>query len=69
ATVRTHLDEINSICRVWPEIAAVGTESDAGLHFYNFSGSRHVGSVHWSDPLDPRIFKARVNAITASENS
>ncbi|AES81059.1 putative chromatin remodeling & transcription regulator BTB-POZ family [Medicago truncatula] len=69
ATVRTHLDEINSICRVWPEIAAVGTESDAGLHFYNFSGSRHVGSVHWSDPSDPRIFKARVNAITASDNS
>jgi hypothetical protein len=69
ATVRTHLDEINSICRVWPEIAAVGTESDAGLHFYNFSGSRHVGSVHWSDPSDPRIFKARVNSITASENS
>ncbi|KAK2376705.1 BTB/POZ domain with WD40/YVTN repeat protein [Trifolium repens] len=69
ATVRTHLDEINSICRVWPEIAAVGTDSDAGLHFYNFSGSRHVGSVHWSDPSDPRIFKARVNSITASENS
>ncbi|KAJ1409628.1 SKP1/BTB/POZ domain superfamily [Sesbania bispinosa] len=69
ATIRTHLDEIDSICRVWPEIAAVGTQSDAGLHFYNFSGSRHVGSVHWSDPSDPRIFKARVNAITASENS
>ncbi|KAJ1394407.1 SKP1/BTB/POZ domain superfamily [Sesbania bispinosa] len=69
ATIRTHLDEIDSICRVWPETAAVGTQSDAGLHFYNFSGSRHVGSVHWSDPSDPRIFKARVNAITASENS
>ncbi|XP_058737822.1 protein ENDOPLASMIC RETICULUM-ARRESTED PEN3-like [Vicia villosa] len=69
ATVRTHLDDIKSICRVWPEIAAVGTASDAGLHFYNFSGSRHVGSIHWSDPTDPRIFKARVNAITASENS
>nr|XP_027188568.1 BTB/POZ domain-containing protein At3g09030 [Cicer arietinum]XP_027188569.1 BTB/POZ domain-containing protein At3g09030 [Cicer arietinum]XP_027188570.1 BTB/POZ domain-containing protein At3g09030 [Cicer arietinum] len=69
ATLRTHLDEINSICRVWPEIVAVGSESDAGLHFYNFSGSRHVGSLHWSDPSDPRIFKARVNSITASENS
>ncbi|TKY63289.1 BTB/POZ domain-containing protein [Spatholobus suberectus] len=69
ATVRTHLDDIDSICRVWPEIAAVGCKSDAGLHFYNFSGSRHVGSVHWTDPSDPRIFKARVNATTASENS
>nr|KYP37221.1 SH3KBP1-binding protein 1 [Cajanus cajan] len=69
ATVRTHLDDIDSICKVWPEIAAVGSTSDAGLHFYNFSGSRHVGSVHWTDPLDPRIFKARVNSITASENS
>ncbi|WVZ11682.1 hypothetical protein V8G54_016212 [Vigna mungo] len=68
-TVRTHLDEIDSICRVWPEIAAIGSMSDPGLHFYNFSGSRHVGSVHWTDPLDPRIFKAHVNAITASENS
>ncbi|XP_061352870.1 protein ENDOPLASMIC RETICULUM-ARRESTED PEN3 [Gastrolobium bilobum] len=68
-TIRTHLDEIDSMCRVWPEITAVGSESDAGLHFYNFSGSRHVGSVHWIDPSDPRIFKARVNAITASENS
>ncbi|KAG4999958.1 hypothetical protein JHK82_021129 [Glycine max] len=69
ATVRTHLDEIDSICRVWPEIAAVGSKSDTGLHFYNFSGSRHVGSVHWTDPLDPRIFKASVNAITSSSNS
>ncbi|KAK7390536.1 hypothetical protein VNO78_25844 [Psophocarpus tetragonolobus] len=69
ATVRTHLDEIDAICRVWPEIAAVGSKSDAGLHFYNFSGSRHVGSVHWTDPLDPRIFKARVNAVTSSECS
>ncbi|XP_027342230.1 BTB/POZ domain-containing protein At3g09030 [Abrus precatorius] len=67
-TIRTHLDEIDSICRVWPEIAAVGSESDAGLHFYNFSGSRHVGSIHWSDPSDPRIFKACVNAVTASES-
>ncbi|RYR50829.1 hypothetical protein Ahy_A07g037432 isoform D [Arachis hypogaea] len=68
-TLRTHLDEIDSICRVWTEIAAVGSESDAGLHFYDFSSSRHVGSVHWTDPSDPRIFKARVNAITASETS
>ncbi|XP_057459022.1 protein ENDOPLASMIC RETICULUM-ARRESTED PEN3 [Lotus japonicus] len=69
ATIRTHLDEIDSICHVWPEIAAVGSVSDAGLHFYNFSGSRHEGSVHWSDPGDPRIFKARVNAVTASDDS
>ncbi|RHN41360.1 hypothetical protein MtrunA17_Chr8g0365261 [Medicago truncatula] len=26
-SVRSHLDEINSICRVWPESAAAGTES------------------------------------------
>ncbi|KAL2320003.1 hypothetical protein Fmac_028972 [Flemingia macrophylla] len=69
ATLRTHLDHIDSIYKVWPEIAAVGSTSDAGLHFYDFSGSRHVGSVHWTDPLDPRIFKARVNSITASEDS
>ncbi|KAI4353254.1 hypothetical protein L6164_002219 [Bauhinia variegata] len=68
-TIRTHLDDINSVSRVWPEIAAVGSESDAGLHFYDFSGSRHVGSVHWIDSSDPRIFKARVNAITGSTNS
>ncbi|CAL0324432.1 unnamed protein product [Lupinus luteus] len=68
-TFRTHLDDIDSICRVWPEIAAVGSLSDAGLHFYDFSGSRHVGSVQWNDPTDPRIFKARVNAITASDSS
>lgn len=59
ATVCTHLDEIDSICRVSPEIAAVGPESDAGLHFYNFPGSRHVGFVHWKDPTDPRVFKAQ----------
>ncbi|KAK7350290.1 hypothetical protein VNO77_08717 [Canavalia gladiata] len=68
-TIRTHLDEVGSICKVWQEIAAVGSESDAGLHFYNFSGNRHVGSINWSDPSDPRIFKARVYAVTPSESS
>jgi len=32
-TVHTHLDEINSICRVSPEIAAAGIESVAGNYF------------------------------------
>jgi len=32
-TLRTHLDEINSICRVSPEIAAAGTEFVAGNYF------------------------------------
>lgn len=68
-TIRTHLDEIDSICRVWPEIAAVGSGSNAGLHFYEFSDGRNVGSVHWTDPSDPRIFKARVSAIAGSEKS
>ncbi|KAF7825558.1 BTB/POZ domain-containing protein [Senna tora] len=69
STIRTHLDEIDSISRVWPEIAAVGSGSNAGLHFYDFSNGGNVGSVHWTDPSDPRIFKARVKAITGSENS
>lgn len=68
-TIRTHLDEIDSICRVWPEIAAVGSESSPGLHFYDFSDGRNVGSVQWTDPSDPRIFKARVSAIAGSEGS
>ncbi|XP_028770594.1 BTB/POZ domain-containing protein At3g09030-like [Neltuma alba] len=68
-TIRTHLDEIDSICRVWPEIAAIGSESNAGLHFYDFSDGRNIGTVQWTDPSDPRIFKARVNAIAGSESS
>ncbi|KAI9116205.1 hypothetical protein K1719_013135 [Acacia pycnantha] len=68
-TIRTHLDEIDSICRVWPEIAAIGSASNAGLHFYDFSDGRNVGTVQWTDPSDPRIFKARVNAIAGSESS
>ncbi|XP_024018641.1 BTB/POZ domain-containing protein At3g09030 [Morus notabilis] len=68
-TVRTHLEEITSICRVYSELAALGSDSAAGLHFYDFSGNRNVGSVHWRDPSDPRIFKARVSAIADSTDS
>ncbi|XP_054806793.1 protein ENDOPLASMIC RETICULUM-ARRESTED PEN3 [Prosopis cineraria] len=68
-TVRTHLDKIDSICRVWPEIAAIGSKSNAGLHFYDFSDGHKVGTVQWTDPSDPRIFKARVNTIAGSESS
>ncbi|KAK9920450.1 hypothetical protein M0R45_029005 [Rubus argutus] len=68
-TIRTHLEDINSICRVYPEIAAVGSESDFGLHFYDFSGVRNMGSIHWTDPADPRIFKSRVTAISNSPSS
>ncbi|CAN1771513.1 Glycerol-3-phosphate 2-O-acyltransferase 6 [Linum perenne] len=66
STVRTHLDDITSICRVWPDVAAVGSDSAAGLHFYNFAGSRHIGSTHWTDPSDPRIYKARVTSTACS---
>ncbi|XP_050243867.1 protein ENDOPLASMIC RETICULUM-ARRESTED PEN3 [Quercus robur] len=69
ATIRTHLEYITSICRVWPEIAVLGSQSAAGLHFYNFSGGRHVGTTQWTDPTDTRIYKARVTAIADSENS
>ncbi|KAF8396904.1 hypothetical protein HHK36_018539 [Tetracentron sinense] len=68
-TVRTHIEDITSIRRVWPEIAAVGSDTVAGLHFYDFSGGRHVGSAQWKDPSDPRIYKARVSAIADSPNS
>ncbi|XVE52347.1 hypothetical protein DITRI_Ditri02bG0115700 [Diplodiscus trichospermus] len=69
AAVRTHLDDITTICRVWPEIAAVGSESSSGLHFYDLSGGRYTGSVHWTDQSDPRIYKARVSAIANSPDS
>ncbi|KAK9289393.1 hypothetical protein L1049_008670 [Liquidambar formosana] len=68
-TIRTHLEDITSIRRVWPEVAAVGSETAAGLHFYDFSGGRHVGSAHWTDPSDPRIYKARVTALADSDTS
>ena len=68
-TIRTHLEDITSICRVYSDIAALGSETEAGLHFYDFSGGRNVGSVHWRDPSDPRIFKARVTAIADSPSS
>ncbi|XWS65427.1 hypothetical protein CRYUN_Cryun05aG0111900 [Craigia yunnanensis] len=69
AAVRTHLDDITSICRVWPEIAAVGSESSSGLNFYDLSSGRYTGSVHWTDQADPRIYKARVSAIANSPDS
>lgn len=68
-SMRTHLEVITSIRRVYPEIAAVGSDTAAGLHFYDFSGGRNIGSIHWTDPSDPRIYKARVNAIADSSSS
>lgn len=65
-TVRTHLDEINSLRRVWPEIAGIGSLDSPGLHFYDVFSGRHVGSAHWSDPSDPRVYKARVTAIATA---
>ncbi|XP_010543224.1 PREDICTED: BTB/POZ domain-containing protein At3g09030 [Tarenaya hassleriana] len=67
-TVRTHLDDITSICRVWPETAAVGSGTVAGLHFYDLSGGRCVGSTHWTDSDDPRIYKAHVAAIAQTDS-
>lgn len=66
-TVRTHLNDITSICRVWGEAAAIGSGSASGLHFYDLSGGRYIGSTHWTDPEDPRIHKARVAAVADSE--
>ncbi|GAV68518.1 K_tetra domain-containing protein, partial [Cephalotus follicularis] len=68
-TIRTHFEFITSISRVWPEIVAVGSETAAGLHFYDFSSARQLGSTHWNDPSDPRIYKARVAAIADSASS
>ncbi|PON54756.1 WD repeat containing protein [Parasponia andersonii] len=68
-TIRTHFEDVTSICQVYSEVAALGSDSEAGLHFYDFSGGRNVGSVHWRDPSDPRIFKARVSAIADSPSS
>ncbi|XP_072983695.1 protein ENDOPLASMIC RETICULUM-ARRESTED PEN3 [Typha latifolia] len=68
-TVRTHLEEISSLRRAWPEeLAAIGSLDYPGLHFYDVSGACHVGTVHWSDPSDPRIYKARVTAIAGGDS-
>ncbi|GMH23034.1 hypothetical protein Nepgr_024877 [Nepenthes gracilis] len=69
SSIRTHLDVISSIRRVWPDITAVGSEAAAGLHFYNSSSGRHLGSAHWTDPSDPRIYKSRAVAISDSPDS
>ncbi|XP_043690976.1 protein ENDOPLASMIC RETICULUM-ARRESTED PEN3 [Telopea speciosissima] len=69
ATLRTHLEDITSVRRVWSEIAAVGSNTAAGLHFYDFSRSCRVGSIQWTDSSDPRIYKARVSAIADSPTS
>ncbi|PIA61611.1 hypothetical protein AQUCO_00300851v1 [Aquilegia coerulea] len=68
-TIRTHLDSITSIRRVWPEVAAVGSDTAAGLHLYDFSSGRRIGSAQWTDSSDPRIYKARVLSITDSSTS
>lgn len=68
-TIRTHIDDITSIRRLWPDVAAVGSDTAAGLHIYDISGGRHVASAHWTDPSDPRIYKALVSAIADSPNS
>ncbi|CAH8391354.1 unnamed protein product [Eruca vesicaria subsp. sativa] len=65
-TVRTHLADVTSICRVWDEAAAIGSGSASGLHFYDLSSGRYLGSTHWTDPEDPRIHKSRVAAVTDS---
>ncbi|VFQ71842.1 unnamed protein product [Cuscuta campestris] len=68
-TVRTHLDYISSIRMVRPDIAAIGSEFDSGLHFYSLANGRRIGSTEWSDPSDPRIYKGRVNAIADCADS
>ncbi|KAB2621975.1 BTB/POZ domain-containing protein [Pyrus ussuriensis x Pyrus communis] len=54
---------------LYPDIVTVRSESGARLHLYDFSGVRNLGSIHWTDPGDPRIFKARVTAIAHSPSS
>lgn len=66
-TVRTHLEDIACLRCVWPEIAAIGSFETPGLHLYDVSSGRQVASVNWSDPTDPRVYKARVTAIGATE--
>ncbi|KAL6986627.1 Protein ENDOPLASMIC RETICULUM-ARRESTED PEN3 [Sarracenia purpurea var. burkii] len=68
-TIRTHLDYVTSIRRIRPEIAAVGSDVIAGIHFYSLANGRRVGSTDWADPSDPRIYKARVTAIADSPDS
>uniref|UniRef100_A0A2P2J4R6 Uncharacterized protein MANES_09G103400 n=1 Tax=Rhizophora mucronata TaxID=61149 RepID=A0A2P2J4R6_RHIMU len=65
-TIRTHLEDITSIRRIWPDVAAVASDAAAGLHFYDFSSASHVGSVQWTDQSDPRIYKACVTSIADS---
>lgn len=69
ATVRTHLDFIDSVRKIRPEIAAVGSSRGPGLHFFNMANGRRVHSVEWVDPSDVRIYKARVHAIADSEDA
>lgn len=69
STLRTHLDHINSIRRVSPDVAAVASHSAPGLHFYDVSAGRHLASTHWTDPSDTRIYKALVTAIAHSPDS
>ncbi|KAM0954594.1 putative chromatin remodeling & transcription regulator BTB-POZ family [Dioscorea sansibarensis] len=64
-TIRTHLDDITSIRRLSPEVAAIGSLDSPGLHFYEISSGHHRGSTHWSDPSDLRVYKARVTAIVS----
>lgn len=68
-TIRTHLNDLTSIKRVLPEIAAVGSENSGGIHFYSLASGRRVGSCDWTDKSDPRIYKARVTAIADSADS
>ncbi|KAH6777729.1 BTB/POZ domain-containing protein [Perilla frutescens var. frutescens] len=69
STVRTHLDIINSVKRIQPDIAAIASLHGSGLHFYNMANGRRVHSTEWVDPSDVRIYKARVHAIADSVDS
>ncbi|CAK9186399.1 unnamed protein product [Ilex paraguariensis] len=68
-TVRTHWDYISSVRRIRPQIAVIGSEFESGLHFYNLSNGRRVGSAEWTDSSDPRIYQSRVVAIADSVDS
>ncbi|GAB2221727.1 hypothetical protein Drorol1_Dr00012913 [Drosera rotundifolia] len=67
-TFRTHLDLITSIRTISGGMVAVGSEAAAGMHFYGVVSGCHVGSVHWTDKTDPRIYKSKVSAIEEGED-
>lgn len=70
-TIRTHLDYVGIVRGIGSggglglgsELVAVGSGYESGLHFYNLANGLRVSSVEWTDVSDPRVYKAKVNAV------